>query len=260
MVNEFQHNEWALILGGSSGLGLATAKKLAQEGLNIFIVHRDPRSQMTLNESAFEEIKQFGVQLLSLNKDALRPETIENTLDQLAEKGLVKVLVHSIAKGNLKPMIAAEESTLQSDDFLLTTNAMAVSFYTWTKGIHDRKLFAENAKVLAFTSEGSVKAWRHYAAVSAAKSALEAIMRNIALEFAPFGITANCIQAGVTDTESLRRIPGSDSLKEFAIKRNPFGRLTTPEDVANAVYLLCKKEAQWINGTILKVDGGESIN
>ncbi len=260
MVNEFQHNEWALILGGSSGLGLATAKKLAKEGLNIFILHRDPRSQMVAIESDFEDIKQCGVQLLSLNKDALRPETIESALGELEGKGLVKVLVHSIAKGNLKPMISADESMLQSDDFLLTTNAMAVSFYTWTKAIHDRRLFAQNARVLAFTSEGSAKAWRHYAAVSAAKSALEAIMRNLALEFAPFGITANCIQAGVTDTESLRRIPGSEALKDFAIQRNPFDRLTTPEDVANAVYLLCKKEANWINGTILKVDGGESIN
>ena len=100
----------------------------------------------------------------------------------------------------------------------------------------------------------------NYAAVSAAKGTLEAIPRNIALEFASFGIRANCIQAGVTDTASLRMIPGSDQLKEFAIKRNPFSRLTLPEDVANVVYLLSKDEASWINGTILKVDGGESLS
>ena len=95
--------------------------------------------------------------------------------------------------------------------------------------------------------------------VSAAKVTLEAITRSIALEFAPFGIRANCIQAGITDTASLRMIPGSDQLKEHAIKRNPFNRLTLPEDVANAVYLLSKDEAAWINGTILKVDGGENL-
>ena len=70
---------------------------------------------------------------------------------------------------------------------------------------------------------------------------------------------ANCIQAGVTDTRSLRMIPGSEQIKTHAIKRNPFGRLTEKEDVANVVYLLCKKEAIWINGCVLPVDGGEHL-
>jgi enoyl-[acyl-carrier protein] reductase I len=96
--------------------------------------------------------------------------------------------------------------------------------------------------------------------VSAAKAALEAITRSIALEYAPFGIRANCIQAGVTDTVSLRRIPGSEALKAHSITRNPFNRLTTPRDVANVVYLLCKDEAAWINGVVLPVDGGEQIS
>ena len=116
------------------------------------------------------------------------------------------------------------------------------------------------ARVISFTSEGNTKAWKNYAAVSAAKVTLEAITRNIALEFAPHGIRANCIQAGVTDTASLRMIPGSDQLKEHTKQRNPFKRLTLPEDVANVVYLLSKEEAAWINGTIIKVDGGESLS
>jgi len=82
----------------------------------------------------------------------------------------------------------------------------------------------------------------------------------MALEFAPIGIKVNCIQAGVTDTPSMNRIPGSKLLKENAIKRNPNGRLTTPEDVANVVYLLCQDEARWITGTIVKADGGESLS
>ena len=80
------------------------------------------------------------------------------------------------------------------------------------------------------------------------------------MEFAPFGIRINCIQAGVTDTSSFRMIPKSDKIKEYTLKRNPFKRLTTPEDIANVVYLLCKDEAKWINGTTVTVDGGEHIN
>jgi enoyl-[acyl-carrier protein] reductase III len=89
---------------------------------------------------------------------------------------------------------------------------------------------------------------------------LEAITRNIALEFAPHGIRANCIQAGLTDTVSFRMIPGHEELKERSLNKNPFNRLTTPEDVANVVYLLCKDEAAWINGSIIIADGGEHIN
>ena len=96
--------------------------------------------------------------------------------------------------------------------------------------------------------------------MSAAKVTLEAITRNIALEYAPFGIRANCIQAGVTDTPSLRMIPGSEEIKKHSLLRNPFNRLTLPEDVANVVYLLSKDEAAWINGTIIPVDGGEHIS
>ncbi len=137
---------------------------------------------------------------------------------------------------------------------------MAISLYDWTKALFNTHLFAKDVRIISFTSEGNKKAWRNYAAVSAAKVALEAITRNIALEFAEYGIRANCIQAGVTDTASLRAIPGSDKIIEHSLKRNPYKRLTLPEDVANAVYLLCKDEASWINGCIIPVDGGEHIS
>ena len=123
----------------------------------------------------------------------------------------------------------------------------------------EHESFAKGARNIAFTSEGNSRVWPGYAAVSAAKSALEALMRNMAVELAPLNITTNCIQAGTTETPSFLAIPGSEKLIEMAKLRNPQNRLTKPEDVANSVYLLCKKEADWINGTILKVDGGESL-
>jgi len=265
MVREFQNKEyWALILGGSSGLGLATAKKLAKHGMNICVVHRNSRAQKEVIDSHFDEIRKENIEFLSFNIDALNAEKREKVLLEIKEilgtKGTIKTLVHSIAKGNLKPMFSDEHSVLQNDDFQITINAMAISLYDWFKAIFDKKLFAEDARVLSFTSEGNTKPWRNYAAVSAAKVTLEAISRNIALEFAPFGIRANCIQAGVTNTASLNMIPDSETIKGHTLKRNPFGKLTTSEDVANVVYLLSKEEASWINGTILKVDGGESLN
>ena len=264
MVKEFKNKkEWALILGGSSGLGFATAKKLAKHGMNICIVHRNPRSHMEQVNKNFEEIVLDSVAFVSYNMDALklenRIEIVENLKKKLKE-GKIKILVHSIAKGNLKPMVSNTNPTLKSDDFRLTIDAMGISLYDWVKTVFESKLFSEDARVISFTSEGNSRAIENYAAVSAAKLTLEAITRNIALEFACFGIRANCIQAGVTDTSSLRMIPGSDKLIKHSLERNPFNRLTLPEDVADVVYLLSKDEAAWINGTIIPVDGGEHIN
>jgi len=264
-MKEFQNkNYWALILGGSSGLGLATAKKLAKHGMNICVVHRNSRVQKEEIEKHFDEIRNENIEFISYNFDALNAEKREQVILEIKEKlgikGKVKTLVHSIAKGNLKPMCSQENQVLQNDDFQITINAMAISLYDWFQAIFDKKGFADDARIISFTSEGNTKPWKNYAAVSAAKVTLEAISRNIALEFAQFGIRANCIQAGVTNTASLNRIPNSETIKEHTLKRNPFGKLTTAEDVANVVYLLSKDEASWINGTIIKVDGGESLS
>ena len=265
MVKEFKDkNTWALILGGSSGLGLATAKKLAKHGMHICIVHRSSRHQMEAIEADFESIRAEGVKLKTFNVDALKKEWRDVVISELHEnfrgQEHIRVLVHSIAKGNLKPMHDDKAPVLKNDDFNLTINAMAISLYDWTRSIFEAGLFEKDARIISFTSEGNSKAWKNYAAVSAAKAALEAITRNIALEFASMGIRANCVQAGVTDTASLRMIPGNDLMKAHTLKRNPFKRLTQPEDVANAVYLLSKDEASWINGCVIPVDGGEHIS
>ena len=265
MVKDFKNNNyWALILGGSSGLGLATAKKLAHHGMNICVVHRNSRFQEAEITFEFNKIKPEGVQFVSFNLDAINAEKRDAIIlelqQQMEPNAKIRALVHSIAKGNLKPMISEDGPSLKNDDFNLTINAMAISLYDWTKAIFESNLFAKDARIISFTSEGNTRTWKDYAAVSAAKVALEAITRSIALEFAPFGIRANCIQAGVTDTMSLRLISGSEKIKEHTVLRNPFKRLTTPEDVANVVYLLSKDEASWINGCIIPVDGGEHIN
>ena len=264
MVKEFENKkEWALILGGSSGLGLATAKKLAQHGMNICIVYRNSRSQLDQMKRDFREITQESVSFVSYNMDAFQPEKRKELIEGLKKElddGKIKVLVHSVAKGNLKPMVSNSVQVLQTDDFQLTIQAMGISLYDWVKAVFEAKLFSNDGRVVSFTSEGNSKALRNYAAVSAAKVTLEAITRNIALEFASFGIRANCIQAGVTDTASFRMIPDSNKLKKHSLERNPYNRLTLPEDIANVVYLLSKDEAAWINGTIIVVDGGEHIS
>lgn len=262
----FDSNDWALVLGGSSGFGLATAKKLARHGMSVVVVHRDLRGMMARVEKDFDEIRRTGARFVALNLNALeeagRNRTLESLRENLGAKGRVKLLLHSIAQGNLKRVASdpgAEEPELTDEDFAGTIYAMGTSLLSWVRAVHRARLFAPDARVLSLTSEGSRKALPVYAAVSAAKAVLEALSRSIATELAPYGIRCNVIQAGVTDTAALQRIPGNETMKDFARVRNPFKRLTTPEDVADFIFLMAMPEAAWVNGAVLAVDGGESI-
>ncbi len=285
-------NYYALILGASSGMGLATAEKLAQEGMNLCLVHRDRRSRSQEIDAAFTKLREHKVQVLSFNLNALQATGRSTVIDALQEEldrdhGKIRLLLHAISRGNLKrlappreqqqtnvsiqpetlaamthlspPKPEKGEALLGGDDFALTIHAMATSLWDWTHVVMQADLFASDARILGLTSEGNQRAWPYYAAVSAAKVALESLIRAMAKELAPYGLRSNVIQAGVTDTPSLRMIPGSEQLKAGAILRNPFGRLTMPEDVAKVVALLCTDEAAWINGALIPVDGGERV-
>ncbi|MEO7094032.1 MAG: SDR family oxidoreductase [Polyangiales bacterium] len=316
MTINFDKNYWALVLGGSSGFGLATAQKLARHGMSIAVVHRDRRGAMGPIEEGFEKIRATGVGFLAVNCDALSADGRKGAIDALAERmggeGRVRLLMHSIAYGNLKPIapvatkhteatgnararlaeklgitkVALEQAIagivaegqgdelahlvdppkydegalLDDEDFARTVYSMGTSLATWTQDVFTRRLFAADARVVGMTSEGNEVAWRGYAAVSAAKVALESISRTIATELAPYGVRSNIVQAGVTDTPALRLIPGSERMKAEARLRNPFGRLTTPQDVGDFICLLCTDEARWVNGALIRVDGGERIS
>jgi enoyl-[acyl-carrier protein] reductase I len=261
LMTKLPHKHFALILGGSQGIGYASALKLAQNDWNLLIIHRDRRADLPEVEQKFEVLKSFGREVKSFNIDATnsekRKELIAQLPELLGESGKIKLLLHSIAKGNLKAMTG--EVPLNHTDLQITANAMAYSFYDWSKAVLDVNLFAKHAKLLAFTSEGNQRVWKHYAAVSVAKTSLETLMKYMAVEFAEYDITSNCIQAGVVETQSFQMIPGHQELKAASLQRNPFKRLTTPADVANVVYLMSREEANWMTGNVIKADGGESL-
>lgn len=254
-------DKWALIIGGSSGMGLASAKKMASEGMNLIILHRDRRSSMDQITVEFNKMKiDDGVQVESFNVDAVNVNKIKAlvaTFKDLLSGAKLKLVVHSIAKGNLKPSVG--ENSLKKDDFLLTIESMGISLNSWVQELLAEDLFEKDARVMSFTSEGSSRVFPSYAAVSAAKSVIESITRSLALELAPYHIKVNCLQPGTTDTFALRLIPGYEKIIEFSLIRNPYNRLTTPEDVANVVFVMTMDETSWINGTVIPVNGGEHL-
>jgi NAD(P)-dependent dehydrogenase (short-subunit alcohol dehydrogenase family) len=141
----------------------------------------------------------------------------------------------------------------------MTLDVMANSLLYWVQDLVRRGLMGPGGRVFAMTSSGGNHVWPAYGAVSAAKAALEAHVRQLAFELAPLRITANCIRAGVTDTPALRKIPGNEKLIDGAQAKNPHGRLTTPADVAAAIAALSAEGTHWITGNVIGVDGGEDL-
>ena len=254
---------WGIILGGSSGFGFAAIKKLAHHGMNIAVLYRETgAADKTLREYLGELAEKSEVSILPFNSNALdekeRTMFIQQFTSSVDKKKCVRLLLHSIARGNLKPL-AGEESAeiLSAEDIQYTTYAMSTSLLDWTRSLLNEDLFCKDAGIIGLTSEGAHRYWDSYTAVSIAKASLESLSTYMAVEFSRYGLRTNLIQAGITATPSLKRIPKSENLIELATKRNPMGRITLPEDVANVIYLLCTDEASWINGSLIHVDGGE---
>jgi hypothetical protein len=134
---------------------------------------------------------------------------------------------------------------------------MSHSLVYWTQGLVSRRLMGDGGRIYAMTSSGGDRVSPFYGPVSAAKASLESHCRQLALELAPLGITANAIRAGVTDTPALRKIPGHDRMIEIAREINPHGRLTTPADIGRCLVALSRPETAWMTGNVLRVDGGE---
>ena len=257
--------QWALILGASSGFGAACTRKLAKAGLNIFGVHLDRRSTLGNVENLVKDIEAQGLQAEFFNMNAASAEKRAEVLDRVEARfneapGMVKVLVHSLAFGTLKPYVAPEvKDSISQAQMEMTLDVMANSLVYWVQDLSYRGLMGEGGRVYAMTSAGSQRVVPNYGAVSAAKAALESHIRQLAMELAPKGITVNAVRAGITDTPALRKIPGHEGLIKTASHNNPSGRMTTPDDVAAVIATLVMGESHWITGTVIGVDGGEDI-
>lgn len=250
---------WALVLGASSGFGAAAARAFAAEGRPIFGIHLDLRATRERADAVRDAIIASGVHASMHNINAADDRRRTQALDdfQSAHDGQIGVVVHSLAFGSLRPYIGADRTAPKDLD--MTLSVMAHSLVWWVQDLLDRDLLAPGARVFALTSEGSQRAMAAYGPVSAAKACLEAHVRQLARELAPRDITVNAIMPGIAHTPALEVIPGWEDLAERERTRNPKGRLTTPEDVADALVALSAPGTAWMTGNVIRVDGGSSV-
>jgi enoyl-[acyl-carrier protein] reductase III len=258
---------WALVVGSSSGFGEAASLELARAGLNVFGVHFDRRTAMPHVGEIQERVRALGRDVLFFNTNAADAEKRAKVFEQMEERWkqaggehFVKVVLHSIAFGSLQPYLSDDhQQEVTQAQMEMTVDVMGSNLVYWVQELMRRKMMRSGSRIYAMTSAGGHSVIPTYGAVSAAKAVLESHVRQLAFELMPHGITANAIQAGVTMTPGSSKIPGIEKLAEFAKMRNPGGRLTTPEDVAQAIAALMDDRTHWLTGNVIRIDGGEDI-
>lgn len=250
-----------VVLGASSGFGAAAARAFAGAGLDVCGVHLDRKATLPLAEAVARDVEKAGRRALFYNVNATDPDKRAEVVRALAADGAprVRVLLHSLAFGTMRPLVGAGGSAVSPAQMAMTLDVMATSLVDWTQALLAAGLLERRARVFAMTSEGGRRVWPAYGPVAAAKAALESVVRQLAVELAPHDITVNAICAGVTETPAARKIPGFDRMANEARARHPRGRLTTPDDVASALVALADAGCGWITGNVIHVDGGEAL-
>ena len=254
--------DWALILGSSSGFGAATCKELAKKGINIYGIHLDRKSNMDSINLLIDELKENNIEVRFNNMSATDEVKRMEVIEELKSFGdiRIKILMHSLAFGALKPVIDInQDNILQQRQVEMTLDVMASSILYWSQALYQTGLMQKGSQIFAMTSSGGHRQWKAYGAVSAAKASLESYCRQLAFELSEHGIACNAIQAGVTDTPALRKIPGNDKMIEHASNLNPGKRLTIPKDIAKFISLIGLSEDSWLTGNTLRIDGGDDI-
>jgi len=265
MDYRFKNTDWALILGASSGFGGATAVELAKHGMNICGVHFDRAATVANAEKVKADCEAQGVKAIFFNVNASDPEKRKEVIDALEKEftspeSQERVLMHSLAFGSLKPFIAKDpKNQLTQAQIEMTMDVMANALVYWTQAVFNKGFLKKGSRIYTMTSSGGHSQFPDYGAVSAAKAASEAYIRQLALELGPYGITSNAIMAGVTETAASRKIPGFQQMVNLALSKNPSLSLTTTNAIAKAISLLTHEDAYFISGNTIGVDAGEDV-
>ena len=251
--------DWALILGASSGIGAECARRLAKNGVNIYGLYlRKKRDDI---ESLIEELSQYNVEVIYKKANASNEDKRLEIIEELKSQGniRIKMFIHSIAFGTLKNMVGMSGDMLNKKNIEMTLDTMCNNIIYWSQDLFQNQLLRQGSHILAMTSAGGRKNWPSYGAISLAKAGIESICRQLSLELASYGVSVNAIQAGVTETAALKKIPGHEDMVRDAIKNNPHKRLTDPSDIADFIELLLSYESSWMTGNVIRLDGGEDI-
>ena len=243
----------ALVTGGSRGIGRATALELAAAGLDVALTYKRSRVDA---EQVVATIEKTGRKALAIQMDLELPEEIERGMAEVGERfGHLDVLVANAAATAFKPLLEVGRHNLER------TFAISVHGFLRLVQLSVPLMSGRLANIVAVSGWDGYRALTRHGVLGAAKAAMEALVRSLAVELADRDICVNAVCPGPLDTDSARTYAGEgwDEMVENWVARTPARRLGTAEDIARIVRFLASNDCRWLRGQVLYADGGQSL-
>lgn len=238
----------AIVTGGNSGLGFATAKKLCENGIKTFIIGRSKDK----TEAACDEIGDNAIPVIF---DLNNLDKIPLMIQELSQGGPIDILVNNAGINLKKDFIDVSDEEFES---ILHTNIKSV--FSISREVVKVMRNHGGGNIINISSMASQYGLPKVIAYTASKGAIEAMTRAMSVELAQYGVRVNCIAPGFIKTKmSAKALDSDPERKNKVLSRTPMGILGEPSDIADAVYYFASSESKFVTGTILPVDGGNSI-
>ncbi|MBV8725744.1 MAG: SDR family oxidoreductase [Candidatus Eremiobacteraeota bacterium] len=243
----------ALITGSSRGIGRALALTLAREGADIVVNYQ---RNADLAESAVREITALGPRAIAAQANVEEPAEIDRLFERVgSEFGRLDCFVSNAAASSFKKIVDLKAHNLDRS-FDLNVRAFVLGAQRAVK------LMRNGGRIAVLSSYGSIRAYPTYANLGSNKAAIEAWVRYMAVEFAPYGVNVNAVNGGLIDTESCayfyERVAGMAPI-DSVLAKIPKRRMGTPQEVADTIAFLLAPESEYITGQTFCVDGGLSV-
>ena len=243
-------NKTAVITGGSRGIGLAIAKKLAKGGANIAVLYVGDESE---GAAAKAELEQYGTKVEQYFCDVSDFEKSKAVSEQVIEEfGKVDILINNAGITRDKLVLNMEES-----DFNAVINVNLKGTFNMIKHFYKHFMKNRGGRIVSTSSIVGLIGNAGQANYSASKAGIIGLTKSVARELAGRNVTVNAVAPGYIGTDMTNVLP--DKVKETMKAQIPAKRIGTPEDVANVVAFLCSDEAAYVTGEVIRVDGGLAI-
>jgi enoyl-[acyl-carrier protein] reductase III len=239
-----------LVTGGSRGLGAATARRLASMGARVIVTYRGQRDEA---EAVVAECEALTPGARAEHLDLLDEDSVRALFERVTEvDGHLDVVIANAAATAFKPLL---ELKLHQID---KTFAITVRHFLLLVQLAFPLLEPRGGRIVAISGADTVGYIPGHGLLAAAKAGMETLVRYLACELGPRGVTAVGVLPGYIDTDSIRLMAGPfhDKLVAAEEVTHPLRTAATPEDASEAVALVCLPEARWLNGQIVHNDGG----
>ncbi len=243
-------NKTAVITGGSRGIGLAIAKKLAEGGANIAVLYVGDETE---GKAAKAELEQYGTKVEHYFCDISDFEKSKAVCEQvIAEFGKVDILINNAGITRDKLVLNMDEN-----DFDAVINVNLKGTFNMIKHFYKHFMKNRGGRIVSTSSIVGLIGNAGQANYSASKAGIIGLTKSVARELAGRNVTVNAVAPGYIGTDMTNVLP--DKVKETMKAQIPAKRIGTPEDVANVVAFLCSDEAAYVTGEVIRVDGGLAI-